>query len=273
VLQLTHEGRHGWIVFERAGGACVVIDPPPALVERIASQVQGWRVAAVLGTGQDADGQAARAALRTALGMPAGDPGPLGWLAGGLDVALDDGSRAASIALGSQVLARLPSGACVLGTADGNRLPAGAVRMAFVGAAENPVPNTQPGTVLCRGVDTLGIACATAGDNAAGDAPQLQPESLERFLRTHEDALLVDVREAEEAAVDVKGLHGPLGRKALNVPLSRLAEHLEHFLAAPRRPLVFFCRSGNRSAKAAQCLRRAGHAEAWTLAGGVALAG
>jgi rhodanese-related sulfurtransferase len=57
------------------------------------------------------------------------------------------------------------------------------------------------------------------------------------------------------------------------VPLSRLAEHLEHFLAAPQRPLVFFCRSGNRSAKAAQCLRRAGHAEAWTLAGGIALAG
>jgi cysteine sulfinate desulfinase/cysteine desulfurase-like protein/rhodanese-related sulfurtransferase len=270
VLQLTHEGRHGWIVFEREAGACVVIDPPPGLLERIASRVRGWRVAAVLGTGRDADGQAACEILRSALGMAAADPESLGWPGGGLDVALDDGSRAACIALGGQVLARLPSGACVLGTAVDGRLPAAAVRMAFVGEGSVPVPNTHPGTVLCRGVDTHGIACALVGDGlAAGDAPQLQPERLARFLRTHEDALLVDVREAEEAAVGVTSLHG---RTALNVPLSRLAEHLDHFLAAPRRPLVFFCRSGNRSAKAALCLRRAGHAEAWTLAGGVALA-
>jgi cysteine sulfinate desulfinase/cysteine desulfurase-like protein/rhodanese-related sulfurtransferase len=270
VLQLTHEGRHGWIVFDREAGACVVIDPPQGLLERIASRVRGWRVAAVLGTGPDAGGQAARELLRTALGMPAADPGPQGWPAGGVDVALDDGSRAACIALGGQVLARLPSGACVLGSADGGQLAAGAVRMAFVGDGEDPLPNTHPGTVLCRGLDAHGIGCATADDKADGDAPQLQPDSLARFLRTHEDALLVDVREAEEAAVDARGLHG---RTVLNVPLSRLAEHLEHFLAAPRRPLVFFCRSGNRSAKAAQCLRRAGHGEAWTLAGGIALAG
>jgi rhodanese-related sulfurtransferase len=270
VLQLMHEGRHGWIVFERAAGACVVIDPPPGLGERIAARVRGWRVAAVLGTGRDADGQDARELVRTALRMAASDPGSQGWPAGSDEVVLDDGSRAACIALGGQVLARLPSGACLLGSADGGQLPAAAVRMAFVGAGNDPVPNTHPGTVLCRGVDAQGIACATAGDQAAGEAPQLQPDSLARFLRTHEDALLVDVREAEEAAVGVQGLHG---RAALNVPLSRLAEHLEHFLAAPQRPLVFFCRSGNRSAKAAQCLRRAGHAEAWTLAGGIALAG
>jgi cysteine sulfinate desulfinase/cysteine desulfurase-like protein/rhodanese-related sulfurtransferase len=270
VLQLTHEGRHGWIVFERAAGACVVIDPPPGLGERIAARVRGWRVAAVLGTGRDADGQDARELVRTALRMAASDPGSQGWPAGSDEVVLDDGSRAACIALGGQVLARLPSGACLLGSAAGGRLPSEAVRMAFVGEASAPVPNTHPGAVLCRGVDVHGIACATGGEGASGEAPQLQPDSLARFLRTHEDALLVDVREAEEAAVDAKGLHG---RTVLNVPLSRLAEHLEHFLAAPQRPLVFFCRSGNRSAKAAQCLRRAGHAEAWTLAGGIALAG
>jgi rhodanese-related sulfurtransferase len=57
------------------------------------------------------------------------------------------------------------------------------------------------------------------------------------------------------------------------VPLSRLAGHLAAWMTAPARPLVFVCRSGNRSAKAALCLRRMGHEQAWTLAGGLALAG
>jgi rhodanese-related sulfurtransferase len=36
-------------------------------------------------------------------------------------------------------------------------------------------------------------------------------------------------------------------------------------------PLVFVCRSGNRSAQAARALRRLGYANAWSLAGGLAL--
>jgi rhodanese-related sulfurtransferase len=107
---------------------------------------------------------------------------------------------------------------------------------------------------------------------AAQQLPQLQelqPERLGEFLRTHDDALLVDVREAGELDAGFVRLHG---REARAVPLSRLAEHLGHLLAAPQRPLVFVCRSGNRSAKAALCLQRLGHAQAWSLAGGLALA-
>jgi rhodanese-related sulfurtransferase len=54
--------------------------------------------------------------------------------------------------------------------------------------------------------------------------------------------------------------------------MSRLAEHAAWFLRAESRPLVFICRSGNRSARAAQALHRAGYAQAWHLAGGLALA-
>jgi rhodanese-related sulfurtransferase len=43
-------------------------------------------------------------------------------------------------------------------------------------------------------------------------------------------------------------------------------------MADPARPIVFVCRSGNRSAKAATILRRAGHTQAWTVVGGLALA-
>ncbi|MGB9110522.1 MAG: rhodanese-like domain-containing protein, partial [Telluria sp.] len=47
--------------------------------------------------------------------------------------------------------------------------------------------------------------------------------------------------------------------------------YLGHLLAAPNRPLVFVCRSGNRSARAALCLQRMGHTQAWSLTGGLAL--
>jgi rhodanese-related sulfurtransferase len=54
--------------------------------------------------------------------------------------------------------------------------------------------------------------------------------------------------------------------------LSRLAEHASDWLRATHTPLVFFCRSGNRSMKAAQLLRRLGHQQAYSLNGGLALA-
>ena len=44
------------------------------------------------------------------------------------------------------------------------------------------------------------------------------------------------------------------------------------WLRDSQSPLVFFCRSGNRSMKAVQCLRRLGHQQAYSLTGGLALA-
>jgi rhodanese-related sulfurtransferase len=93
--------------------------------------------------------------------------------------------------------------------------------------------------------------------------------SLARFLDEHPGALLVDVREAFEHAA------GPAhfdGREVHNVPLSRLPGEVPHWLQGEPRALVFVCRSGNRSARAAQCLRQLGYAQAWHLVGGLALA-
>jgi cysteine desulfurase len=130
------------------------------------------------------------------------------------------------------------------------------------------------GTVLCHGADVGGAPCTTAESThrelqQAREVQQLQPARLDAFLHTHADALLVDVREAGELEAGVAHLHG---RQAQPLPLSRLAEHLGHLLAAPQRPLVFVCRSGKRSAQAALCLQRLGHSQAWSLAGGLALA-
>jgi cysteine sulfinate desulfinase/cysteine desulfurase-like protein/rhodanese-related sulfurtransferase len=297
LLQVGADGRHGWILFDLALGACVAIDPPAALAQRIADQVRagGLRMLAVLGTGSDPDGGDARAVLRASLGQDSGEPGALGWPAGGRAggiVTLADGRAAPAIAIGNEVLVRLAgddgrAAAYLLGRAHEGRLEAAAVRLAFIGgivmadADGRALARLIGGdTVLCHGVDIGGAPCATLeglriglaqglAQGPAAEALQMRPEGLDAFLRTHADALLVDVREAFEAEAGNMRLHG---RDAHAVPLSRLAEHLGHFLAAPRRPLVFVCRSGNRSTRAALWLQRLGHAQAWSLAGGLALA-
>lgn len=286
VLQVSGDGRHGWIVFDGAG--CIVLDPPRDQAGRIAALVRahGLRVLAVVGSGLDPDGSAARADLRRMLDLPASESQPLGWPADCGTVALDDGSHASCLAIGAAVLARVPHGdsggaGYLLGAAHGLRLPRTAVRMAF-GAIEAADLErlAHDGAVLCHGTDADGVACTTLGARAAGApehlagdalaAPALAADALPALLGRHDDALLVDVREAFEAAAGALHLHG---RAAHTVPLSRLAEHMAGWLAAPARPVVFVCRSGNRSAKAASCLRRAGHPQAWTVAGGIALAG
>jgi cysteine sulfinate desulfinase/cysteine desulfurase-like protein/rhodanese-related sulfurtransferase len=290
LLQVSCEGRHGWILFDHASRACVAIDPPPGMAARIAAQVQasGLRALAVLGTGADPANADARAMLRAALDIDAGEAGTLGWPRDSAVVTLADGSAAPAIAIGDEVLARAASldgrGAVyLLGRASGGVLRAAAVRLAFTGGAVTADAMAQVlarlmdgGTVLCHGADVGGASCATlaglrsaAAQAQAADVQQMAPDRLGAFLRAHEDALLVDVREAGERDAGGVNLHG---REAQTVPLSRLAEHLGHFLAAPRRPLVFVCRSGNRSARAALCLQRMGHPHAWSLAGGLALA-
>ncbi|WP_371765315.1 aminotransferase class V-fold PLP-dependent enzyme [Massilia sp.] len=239
VMQVSGDGRHGWIVFD--GETCVALDPPPGQVERIAALARdaGLRLA---------DVDAAERAT----------------------VALDDGSHAPCMPIGGAVLVRLPDG-WLLGEAQDGRLPRTAVRQVF-GAidAARLAQVAHEGAVICHGADVDGLACATVNALRDAGAPgQLHPDSLDVFLRRHADALLVDVRETGEAAAGAITLHG---RAAHHVPLSRLAEHLPAWLSDPARPIVFVCRSGNRSAKAALCLRRAGHVQAWTLVGGLALA-
>jgi rhodanese-related sulfurtransferase len=185
-------------------------------------------------------------------------------------VALDDGSHAPCMTIGGAVLARVPGG-WLLGEAQDGRLLRTAVRQVF-GAidAGRLAQVAHDAAVVCHGADVDGLACATVNAVRDAGAPgQLHPETLDVFLRRHLDALLVDVREVGETAAGAMILHG---RAAHHVPLSRLAEHLPGWLSDPARPIVFVCRSGNRSAKAALCLRRAGHAQAWTLTGGLALA-
>ncbi|MBS7779397.1 aminotransferase class V-fold PLP-dependent enzyme [Acidovorax sp. CCYZU-2555] len=114
------------------------------------------------------------------------------------------------------------------------------------------------------------LASLAAADDLAGsmDVVLDQPAAL-ALLQAQAGGLWVDVREAYESEVQVR--RGLLAN-AQAVPLSALLSAAPQWLAlAPQVPVVFYCRSGNRSAQAARALRRLGHASAWSLAGGLAM--
>lgn len=137
----------------------------------------------------------------------------------------------------------------------------------------------------CRRIEECGAVLrahpmpqgATAADPAWTAVPIEHAEGMEldaRGLVARLDgdraAILVDVREPVEHAVS--RLPSRL-RGAINVPLGRVPEAASGWLAlAPRPAIVFFCRSGRRSARAAAWLRAQGYADACHLGGGLALA-
>ncbi|MBB3225300.1 aminotransferase class V-fold PLP-dependent enzyme [Pseudoduganella umbonata] len=234
LLQLSDGGRHTWLVLDAASGTCAVIDPQPALAERIDAllRTHGFRVAARLSTRNGA-----------------------GWPASG-----------DSIELGRQSLRRVMIGAgtpCYLLGPAGER-----PRHAFIGdaAPSGLAGHVPPEALLCPAAEALSTLCAHPAP--AGDI-DLDAAGLAALLRQRPDAVLVDVREPHEHAVAVPFLGVP----AASVPLSRLAGELPRWMAqAGQVPLVFYCRSGNRSARAAGCLRSLGYPQAYHVHGGVALA-
>lgn len=101
-------------------------------------------------------------------------------------------------------------------------------------------------------VALLGGAAAFLLVRRAGD---LTPDQAHRMVA--EGALLVDVRSpAEFAAGHLPG--------ALNIPVHEI-EAREAELAPRDRPLVLYCRSGNRSARAAAALQDSGHTSVHNL--------
>jgi len=101
---------------------------------------------------------------------------------------------------------------------------------------------------------------------------QLGAGQLHALVQRQPELLLVDVREAYEQRLGhAPDLDAPRVRHQA-IALSQLLLALPDWLALPTTtPVVFYCRSGNRSAQAAQALRRLGHEQAWSLSGGLAL--
>ncbi|WP_426197463.1 aminotransferase class V-fold PLP-dependent enzyme [Massilia sp. DWR3-1-1] len=126
------------------------------------------------------------------------------------------------------------------------------------------------GAALARHGAPADSVTPSASAVVADGADHVDGAELAAFLARHPQARLVDVREAcEHAAAAAGPWHG---RAIDSVPLSALPAQLDALLAQPARPLLLFCRSGQRSLKALHLLRAAGHQNVYHLAGGVALA-
>ncbi|MFN3305065.1 MAG: aminotransferase class V-fold PLP-dependent enzyme [Roseateles sp.] len=115
--------------------------------------------------------------------------------------------------------------------------------------------------------DAADMACS-----AAAPAPvELGHEALRALAAAHRGLVLLDVREPHEQRLGRAPDLGVAVRREA-VALSSLPNALPRWLASSRdMPIVCFCRSGKRSALAAQALRRLGHHQVWSLAGGLAL--
>jgi rhodanese-related sulfurtransferase len=108
----------------------------------------------------------------------------------------------------------------------------------------------------------------------AGD---ITPRQAWELLREHPEAVLVDVRtDAEWCLVGVPDLSG-LGREAVYLEWNGadgqrnenfVAELLEQVSARQDRPVVFLCRSGNRSIGAATAATAAGIAPSYNVLDG-----
>ncbi|MDH5182512.1 MAG: rhodanese-like domain-containing protein [Gammaproteobacteria bacterium] len=79
---------------------------------------------------------------------------------------------------------------------------------------------------------------------------------------SHHDAIVVDVREANEVA-------SGMIRDSIHIPLAQLKDRFNELEKYTNKPIIMACRSGNRSAHAINILRKNGFTDLYNLKGGV----
>jgi len=129
-------------------------------------------------------------------------------------------------------------------------------------------PKDSGAQVLC------GVVSAVS---ASLQVNQIASGGLPAFLRKTPSVRVIDVREPHEHEL-MQNWDSFLGgsHSVLNVPLSRFVNFSSEILKELQEqgelpPMVFLCRSGNRSLQAVRSLQRLGVSSAWTLEGGFAL--
>lgn len=82
------------------------------------------------------------------------------------------------------------------------------------------------------------------------------------MLHNQRDAVLLDLRETNDYA-------GGRLPKAVHLPLSQLTSRVGELGKFQGKPIIAYCHRGNRSRMAGRALKKAGHAEVYSLAGGL----
>ncbi len=89
----------------------------------------------------------------------------------------------------------------------------------------------------------------------------IKPQEAVRLIN-HEDAVPVDVREDGE-------YHEGHVLNAVHIPLGLMEGRLHELDAYKERPLIVYCRTGQRAAHAGVLLRKQGYERVYKLSGGI----
>ncbi len=121
-----------------------------------------------------------------------------------------------------------------------------------------PVCGTHP---TVRELIDYNAFCGVRGEEspAGTKVPEIQPEELKRKLDAGEEVFILDVREPHEYQICNLG--------GYPIPLGDLPKRVHELDSS--REIVAHCRSGVRSARAVDFLRKAGFRKASNLAGGI----
>jgi molybdopterin/thiamine biosynthesis adenylyltransferase/rhodanese-related sulfurtransferase len=155
----------------------------------------------------------------------------------------------------------------ILGTGDpliGRLLLFDALGMKFreLKLKKNPAcPLCGPNRTITKLIDYEEF-CGIRGEEAPAAAttvPEMTPRELKQRLDRGDDLFVLDVREPHE--YQICNLNGYL------IPLGDLPKRVHELDSS--REIVAHCRSGKRSADAAEFLRKAGFRKIWNLKGGI----
>jgi adenylyltransferase/sulfurtransferase len=121
-----------------------------------------------------------------------------------------------------------------------------------------PICGTHP---TVRELIDYNAFCGIRGEEGvvSTNVPEVQPEELKHKLDAGEDVFILDVREPHEYQICNLG--------GYPIPLGDLPKRVNELDSS--REIVAHCRSGVRSAKAVDFLRKAGFGKASNLAGGI----
>ncbi|HUK30116.1 MAG TPA: molybdopterin-synthase adenylyltransferase MoeB [Candidatus Acidoferrum sp.] len=155
----------------------------------------------------------------------------------------------------------------ILGTGDpliGRLLLFDALGMKFreLKLKKNPAcPLCGPNPTITKLIDYEEF-CGIRGEEAPAPAttvPEMTPRELKQRLDRGDDLFILDVREPHE--YQICNLNGYL------IPLGDVPKRVNELDSS--REIVAHCRSGKRSAEAAEFLRKAGFRKVWNLKGGI----
>lgn len=132
-------------------------------------------------------------------------------------------------------------------------------------AAAGCVPAPPPGSAGAGSGAGSGTGSGTDTEGSPAYVQRIGADQLDSWRGVHYEGLVLDVRTLEEWEGEFGHLDG-----ALLIPLAELPQRLGELARYRDKPVLVYCRTGNRSMSAAQTLVNNGFRDVTSLDGGIA---